>query len=111
MPKNRVSRPCESTTTRRSVASGLTSHAELIASVTCCNASCTGDTVAAALASLIEQHPGLANHLRAKDGKLRSFVNVYLDDEDVRYLDGEDTAVPAGATLTIVPSIAGGWLA
>ncbi len=72
---------------------------------------CTGDTVAAALASLIEQHPGLANHLRAKDGKLRSFVNVYLDDEDVRYLDGEDTAVPAGATLTIVPSIAGGWLA
>jgi len=69
---------------------------------------CSGGTVGAALSSLTEQHPGLANHLRTKDGKLRSFVNIYLDDEDVRYLDGEDTAVPDGATITIVPSIAGG---
>jgi len=70
--------------------------------------SCTGGTVGEALASLTEQHPGLANHLRTKDGKLRSFVNVYLGEEDIRYLDGEDTAVADGATLTIVPSIAGG---
>ncbi len=85
------------------IPTALRSYAGGLASIPC-----SGDTVAAALASLTEQHPSLANHLRTKDGKLRSFVNIYLDDEDVRYLDGEDTAVADGATLTIVPSIAGG---
>ncbi len=69
---------------------------------------CSGATVGEVLASLTEQHAGLSKHLRTGEGKLRSFVNVYLGDEDIRFLDGEDTAVADGATLTIVPSIAGG---
>ena len=88
------------------IPTALRSYADGQASI-----ACTGATVGAALGSLTDQHPGLANHLRDKAGKLRSFVNVYLDDEDVRYIDGEDTAVPDGATLTIVPSIAGGLCA
>jgi len=67
-----------------------------------------GDTVGSALNDLTTTHSGLARHLRDDSGKLRSFVNVYLGDEDIRFIDGEDTAVSAGAELTIVPSIAGG---
>ena len=68
----------------------------------------TGTTVGEALNALTTRHSGLANHLRTAEGKLRSFVNVYLNDEDIRYLDKEATAVSDGDTLTIVPSIAGG---
>ncbi|MEE2751010.1 MAG: molybdopterin-synthase adenylyltransferase MoeB, partial [Myxococcota bacterium] len=67
-----------------------------------------GTTVATALANLISAHGELARHLRDDSGKLRSFVNVYLGDEDIRYLEGEDTPVTEGAELLIVPSIAGG---
>lgn len=67
-----------------------------------------GATVGDALAALTARHPDLAQHLRDPQGKLRSFVNVYLGDEDIRFLGGEDTPVAAGAELTIVPSIAGG---
>lgn len=66
-------------------------------------------TVAAALGALTQAHPELRNHLYNAEGRLRSFVNVYLNDEDVRYLPaGDATAVTAADTLTIVPSIAGG---
>ncbi len=65
-------------------------------------------TVSSVLAALAEAHPQLKVHLYADDGKLRAFVNVYLDDEDVRYLNGQDTQVPDGAELSIVPSVAGG---
>lgn len=68
-----------------------------------------GATVGDALAALTTQYPTLSKHLRTGDGKLRSFVNIYLGDEDIRYLDQEATAVADGATLSIVPSIAGGW--
>ncbi len=85
------------------IPTALRSYAGGLASIPC-----SGDTVAAALASLTEQHPGLANHLRTKDGKLRSFVNIYLDDEDVRNVAGEDTAGAEGATRTTGPSSAGG---
>lgn len=61
-----------------------------------------------ALESLTGTYPALARHLRTEDGKLRSFVNVYLNDEDIRFLDKEQTALKEGDTLTIVPSIAGG---
>ena len=54
------------------------------------------------------QHPDLRRHLYTDDGKLRAFVNVYLNDEDVRYLQKEATAVKDGDTISIVPSIAGG---
>ena len=67
-----------------------------------------GDTVGEALNTLTTTHAGLARHLRDDAGKLRSFVNVYLGEDDIRFLDGEDTALEPSAVLTIVPSIAGG---
>ena len=66
-------------------------------------------TVAAALDSLTSSHPALRNHLFTPEGKLRAFVNLYLNDEDVRYLPAkEDTQVNSSDTLSIIPSIAGG---
>jgi adenylyltransferase/sulfurtransferase len=65
-------------------------------------------SVADALTALVAVHPDLKKHLFTDDGKVRSFVNVYLGDEDVRYLQGIDTPVPDGATISIVPSVAGG---
>lgn len=68
-----------------------------------------GATVAEALDNLTTTHAGLKKHLRDDAGKLRSFVNVYLGDEDIRFLaDKEQTALTDGAELIIVPSIAGG---
>jgi adenylyltransferase/sulfurtransferase len=65
-------------------------------------------TVGQALAQLTAEHPDLRKHLYNEQGKLRSFVNIYLGEEDIRYLQGEDTPLDEGAELTIVPSIAGG---
>ena len=65
-------------------------------------------TVAEALSGLVSQHPDLRRHLYTEDGKLRAFVNVYLNDEDVRYLQKDATAVSDGDNISIVPSIAGG---
>ena len=65
-------------------------------------------TVGDALASLIAQHGELRRHLYQDDGKLRSFVNVYVNDDDIRYLQKEATPVKDGDTVSIVPSIAGG---
>lgn len=67
-----------------------------------------GSTVGDVLHRLADRFPQLKQHLFGDDGSLRSFVNVYLDDEDIRYLDKEETAVEAGDELSIVPSIAGG---
>ena len=61
-----------------------------------------------ALAGLVSQHPDLKRHLYTEDGKLRAFVNVYVNDEDMRYLQKEATALKDGDTISIVPSIAGG---
>jgi len=66
-----------------------------------------GGTVGAALSHLTEQHPDLRPHLFEGD-ELRSFVNVFLNQEDVRYLDGAATEVADNDTLMIIPSIAGG---
>ncbi len=57
---------------------------------------------------MVRQFPGTASHLKAPDGRLHRFVNVYLDDEDVRYLGGLTTPVADGAQLSIVPAVAGG---
>jgi molybdopterin converting factor small subunit len=65
-------------------------------------------TIADALSDLVAQHPDLRRHLYTEDGKLRAFVNVYLNDEDIRYLQKEATAVTESDTISIVPSIAGG---
>ena len=65
-------------------------------------------TVADALSDLVGKHPDLRRHLYSDDGKLRAFVNVYVNDEDVRYLQKEATSVSDSDTISIVPSIAGG---
>ena len=65
-------------------------------------------TVAEALAALTTAYPAMQPNLYTPEGKLRSFVNIYLNDDDVRYLPAkEDTAVSATDELTIIPSIAG----
>ncbi|HEX7879395.1 MAG TPA: molybdopterin-synthase adenylyltransferase MoeB [Candidatus Eisenbacteria bacterium] len=65
-------------------------------------------TVDEALARLTATHPGLKKHLFNDEGRLRSFVNVYVNDEDIRHLSGGATPIKPGDELTIVPSIAGG---
>src|SRR5580692_7557835 len=66
-------------------------------------------TVGEALDALTSTHPELKKHLYSEDGRLRAFVNVYLNDEDIRYLsDKENTAVKESDSLSIIPSIAGG---
>jgi adenylyltransferase/sulfurtransferase len=67
-----------------------------------------GGTVGELLADLTTKHEGLRKHLYADDGRLRNFVNVYLNDEDIRYLQREKTPVKPGDELSIVPSVAGG---
>ena len=67
-----------------------------------------GATVGELLGQLTAKHEGLKKHLYNDDGKLRSFVNIYLNDEDIRYLDREQTPVKSGDTLSIIPSVAGG---
>ena len=68
-----------------------------------------GSTIAEALRNLTTSHPDLRNHLFTGEGKLRAFVNLYLNDEDIRYLPAKEaTAVNAEDTLSIIPSIAGG---
>src|SRR5437868_12668228 len=68
-------------------------------------------TAGEALDKLTTEFGGLRKHLYNDQGNLRNFVNVYVGDEDIRHLDGADTAVPDGETVMIVPSIAGGNLA
>ncbi|KAA6460416.1 MoaD/ThiS family protein [Acidobacteria bacterium AB60] len=66
-------------------------------------------TVGSALEELTSTHADLRKHLFTPEGKVRAFVNVYLNDEDLRYLpDKENTKVSDKDTLTIIPSIAGG---
>ncbi len=66
-------------------------------------------TVSTALADLTTQYPALKTNLFGNDGKLRSFVNVYLNDDDIRYLGSkEDAPTTPHDEITIIPSIAGG---
>jgi adenylyltransferase/sulfurtransferase len=67
-----------------------------------------GATIGDVLADLTTKHSGLKAHLYNEQGKLRSFVNIYLNDEDIRYLQKEQTAVSSGDTVSIIPSVAGG---
>ena len=68
----------------------------------------SGSTVAEAMDALVAQHPELRKHLYTEDGKLRAFVNLYVNDEDIRYLQKEATTLKDGDNISIVPSIAGG---
>ena len=65
-------------------------------------------TVSEALSAVTTKFADLKKHLFSEDGRLRSFVNVYVNDEDIRYLQNDQTSVKAGDTISIVPSIAGG---
>ena len=67
-----------------------------------------GATIGDLLKELIAQHADLRRHLYSDEGKLRSFVNIYLNDEDIRYLSREATPVKPGDTVSIIPSVAGG---
>jgi adenylyltransferase/sulfurtransferase len=67
-----------------------------------------GSTVGEAVQALLGSHPELRKHLYNDQGKLRAFVNLYLNEDDIRYLQQEKTPVAAGDTLSIIPSIAGG---
>jgi molybdopterin synthase sulfur carrier subunit len=67
-----------------------------------------GGDVGEVLRSLASQHPDTESQLFSEDGELNRYVNVYLNDEDVRVLDGLGTAVGPGDTLVILPAMAGG---
>jgi molybdopterin synthase sulfur carrier subunit len=65
-------------------------------------------TLAEVIAGLEAAHPGFADRLLDEDGELRKFVNIFVDDDDVRYLDGLATPVADGLTVSIIPAVAGG---
>ncbi len=65
-------------------------------------------TVATVIRDLESQYPGLGARLTDEDGNLRRFVNIYLNEEDIRFLKGKDTPVQEGDAVSIVPAIAGG---
>jgi sulfur-carrier protein len=67
-----------------------------------------GGTVGDVLRALAERHPGTKDQLFAEDGQLNRYVNVYLNDEDVRVLDGLDTSAADSDTVVILPAMAGG---
>jgi len=67
-----------------------------------------GSTVGEVLADLVRSYPGMAGQVLTDDGSLHRFVNVYVDDDDVRYLDQLDTKVADGQTVSILPAVAGG---
>ncbi|MGH9223998.1 MAG: ubiquitin-like small modifier protein 1 [Acidimicrobiales bacterium] len=67
-----------------------------------------GGTVGEVLAALEAAHPGFKERLFDEDGKLRRFVNVFVADEDVRFVRGLDTPVSDGQTVSIIPAVAGG---
>ena len=68
----------------------------------------TGDTLSALVDDLDAKHPGLKNRLVTEEGKLHRFVNVYVNDEDVRFTGALDTQVKDGDSVTILPAVAGG---
>ncbi len=68
----------------------------------------SGGNVKEAIGSLLDQYGDLKDHLFDEQGRIRSFVNIYLNDEDIRYEKDLDTAVKDGDVIQIVPSIAGG---
>ncbi len=69
---------------------------------------CHAATVTQLIDQLEKEYPGLKDRLCEKDGKLRRFVNLYINDEDIRFLQGEKTALKSGDEVSIIPAIAGG---
>jgi molybdopterin synthase sulfur carrier subunit len=69
---------------------------------------CEASTIDQLLAELERQHPGIRERLCDEGGKLRRFVNIYVNEEDIRFLQGQATALKAGDDISIIPAIAGG---
>ncbi len=69
---------------------------------------CTGTTVTALLNDLEKRHPGVKERICDETGKLRRFVNVFVNEEDIRFLQGDQTAIKDGDEVSIIPAIAGG---
>jgi molybdopterin converting factor small subunit len=69
---------------------------------------CSASTVAEALDTLTKRFPGLSRHVRDDSGQIRQFLNIYLNEEDIRFLGGESCALREGDRVLLVPSIAGG---
>jgi molybdopterin synthase sulfur carrier subunit len=67
-----------------------------------------GATLAEVIDALETAHPGFKDRLLDESGAMRKFVNIFVADDDVRYLEGLATAVPAGETVSIIPAVAGG---
>ncbi|MCH7718435.1 MAG: MoaD/ThiS family protein [Chloroflexi bacterium] len=67
-----------------------------------------GGTVGELLAHIEEQYPGFRQQISDESGELHRFVNIYVNDEDIRYLNGKDTAVSDGDSVSILPALAGG---
>ena len=70
--------------------------------------SAQGDTIGEVIDDLVKQFPGTSTHLKAPDGGVHKFVNVYVNDEDIRYLGKLDTPVKDGDQISILPAVAGG---
>jgi sulfur-carrier protein len=68
----------------------------------------TGGTVGDLIGDLESRHPGIKERLLDESGKLRRFVNVYVNDEDVRFENGLDTEIPEDGQISIIPAVAGG---
>ncbi len=69
---------------------------------------CKGSSIDEVLVDLEKQHPGVKERLCDADGKLRRFVNIYVNEEDIRFLQGQDTKLKEGDDISIIPAIAGG---
>lgn len=69
---------------------------------------CDGSTILELLADLERQHPGVKERICDEQGKLRRFVNVFVNEEDIRFLQGDQTPVKDGDEVSIIPAIAGG---
>ncbi len=67
-----------------------------------------GATLTEVIANLEVAHPGFSDRLLDESGAMRKFVNLFVADDDVRYLDGLNTPTPAGSTISIIPAVAGG---
>ena len=81
----------------------LRSHAGGAAAV-----SIDGATIGEVLSKLVAEYPGMSGQVLTDDGALHKFVNIYVDDDDVRYLQGLDTPVKDGTEVSILPAVAGG---
>jgi sulfur-carrier protein len=71
--------------------------------------SAQGSTLGAVLDDLFQRFPGVKEQVLSAEGSLNTFINVYVNDQDVRYLKGLDTSIGPNDTVTLLPAMAGGW--